>query len=132
MLFTPKGFLKIGGLILVLVGILGFVGVIGPTGTDSIFGEGWYFDNAENWAHLILGIVGFLAAFILKSGLQRTLVLILGIVGLFFAVYNIFSTVFMSAMLQRPADLLLHLVVGAWALYASRKGEVAAATPIAP
>ena len=127
MLFTPNGFLKVGGIILVLVGILGMAGLIGPTAEDSIFGASWYFDDAENWAHLILGIVGLLAAFVLKAGMQKTLVMLLGLVGIFFAVYNVFSTTFMAANLESPADLILHLVVGVWALYASmRKGGAGA------
>ncbi|MEK9147909.1 MAG: hypothetical protein AAB650_00555, partial [Patescibacteria group bacterium] len=54
---NPKQFLQIGGVVLVLVGILGFVGVIGPTAESSLFGGAWWFDNAENWAHLVLGVV---------------------------------------------------------------------------
>ena len=121
MLFTPNGFLKVGGAVLVLVAILGFVGVIGPTADDSIFGAAWYFDGAENWAHLILGVVGLIAAFTLNADMQKYLVLVLGVVGVLVAVYNIFSTTLGSANLESPADLILHLVVGAWALYASLK-----------
>jgi len=28
---TPQGFLTVGGVVLVLLGVLGFIGVIGPT-----------------------------------------------------------------------------------------------------
>jgi hypothetical protein len=121
MLFTPNGFLKVGGAVLVLVGILGFVGVIGPTADQSVFGATWYFDNGENWAHLILGIVGLIAAFTLNAGMQKNLVLLLGVLGLFFAVYNLFTENFLGAMLQQYADTLLHLVVGVWAFYAALK-----------
>jgi hypothetical protein len=119
-LFTPKGFLTYGGAILLLVGLLGMFGIlIGPTPADSIFGSAWYFDNAENIAHTALGVVGLLAAFVLPAGLQKTLVLLLGVVGIVVAVYNIFSTSLLGANLESPADLILHAVVGAWALYAS-------------
>ncbi len=118
MIFTPKGFLIVGGIVLVLIGLLGFK-VIGP-GTDGLFGSTWYFDNAENWTHLIIGLVGLIAAFALPSGTQKGLVMLVGIVALFFAVYNIFRMDFMGANLERPADLILHLVVGIWALMASR------------
>jgi ABC-type Fe3+-siderophore transport system permease subunit len=46
---NPKQFLTIGGAVLLLVGILGFIGIIGPD-ANSIFGSAWYFDNAENIA----------------------------------------------------------------------------------
>ena len=120
---NPKQFLQIGGAVLVLVGILGFAGLIGPTSEVSIFGSTWWFDNGENWAHLLLGIVGIAASFILPAGLQKGLVLILGVVGVLVALYNVFSTELLGANLESPADLLLHLVVGAWALFAGSRSE---------
>lgn len=121
MILSPKGFLQVGGVVLVLVGLLGFFGPIGPTAEDSIFGSFWWFDNGENWAHTVLGIVALLAAFLLPAGLQRPLVMLVGLLGLFFAVYNVFSATFLGANLESPADLVLHLVVGLWALWASKK-----------
>jgi hypothetical protein len=118
-IFSPKGFLQVGGAILVLVGALGFVGIIGPTAEKSLLGAFWWFDNAENWAHLLLGIVGLAASFVLQAGMQKKLVMVLGIIGVLVGLYNIFSSTLLGANLQSPADLALHLVVGAWALYAA-------------
>jgi hypothetical protein len=115
-----KQFLTYGGAVLVLVGILGFIGIIGPTAGQSIFGETWWFDNAENWAHLVLGLVAIAAAFTLSSKLQKPLVMGVGVIALFFSVYNVFSTMFLGANLESPADLVLHLVVGAWALWSAK------------
>lgn len=122
---NPKQFLTIGGIVLILVGILGFVGVIGPTPEQSIFGNAWWFDRAENWAHLVLGIVGVLAAFVLPANLQKPLVMLLGIVGILVALYNLTgkNVNLLGANLESPADLLLHLVVGVWALWASMKKQ---------
>ena len=124
MIFTPKGFLIVGGIVLVIVGVLGMVGVIGPTADQSIFHSTWWFDGGENWAHLILGIVGLIAAFVLPAGAQRGLVVLLGLVGLFFFVYNLFNEDFYGAHLEKYADAILHLVVGLWALIASRKSSM--------
>lgn len=122
MLFTSKGFLQIGGAVLLLVGLLGYFGIlIGPTPAQSIFGEAWYFDNAENLAHTVLGVVGIAASFVLGASMQKTLVMILGVVGILVAAYNLISPTLLGAALQVPADTILHAVVGAWALYASRK-----------
>lgn len=117
--FSPKKFLQIGGAVLVVVGVLGFIGVIGPTADKSIFGSFWWFDNPENIAHTVLGIVGLVAAVVLSSSLQKTLVMILGVVGVLVGVYNIVSQELLGANLESPADLILHLVVGAWALFAA-------------
>lgn len=117
---NPKQFLQIGGVVLLLVGLLGFFGLIGPTADDSIFGTAWWFDNAENWAHTVLGIVAIIAAFSLKSAsAQKNLVVLVGILGLFFGVYNLFSTSFLGANLENPLDTILHFVVGIWALWAA-------------
>lgn len=131
---NPKQFLTIGGVVLVLVGVLGFIGIIGPTEKDSIFGATWWFDNAENYAHTILGIVGLIAAFALPGSLQKPLVMVLGLVGIFFGVYNIFTDQFMGAHLQQHADTALHFAVGIWALAASMmsKGAPVASPSPAP
>ena len=114
---NPKQFLMLGGIVLVLVAILGWVGVIGPMPADSIFGEAWYFDMYENWAHLILGVVALIAAYALKNAeAQKWLVILVGLVGLFFGVWNLFSSTFGGANLEQHADTVLHFVVGIWAL----------------
>lgn len=121
---TPKKFLLVGGIVLVVVGILGFIGVIGPTAEKSVFGSAWWFDNGENWAHLILGIVGIIAAYALSSGGQRGLTLLLGVVGVLVGLYSLFGySNFLGANLENPLDSLLHLVVGIWALAAGWKRQ---------
>jgi hypothetical protein len=130
---TPKQFLLVGGIVLVVVGILGFIGVTGPTPEQSIFGEAWWFDNGENWAHLIIGVVGVIAAYALSANLQKLLVMVLGIIGVLVGLYSLFNQSFLGSNLQNPADTLLHLVVGAWALYASMgKGAGSMSTPPMP
>ncbi|MBI2623653.1 MAG: hypothetical protein HYW65_03725 [Candidatus Liptonbacteria bacterium] len=121
---NPKQFLRIGGGVLVLVGILGFVNVLGPTPEASIFGAGWWFDNGENWAHLIIGIVALIAAYALSAEAQKPLVVVVGIVAVLVGLYSILvGESFLGANLENPADSILHLVVGIWALIASRGRE---------
>lgn len=119
MFFTSTNFLKFGGLVLVVVGLLGFVGIIGPTSSQSLFGAFWWFDNYENVVHLLLGIVGLVVAFALPMSLHKPVTLLVGVLALFFALYNLFSVNFLGANLESPADLVLHTVVAAWALYSS-------------
>lgn len=122
---NAKQWLILGGLALILLGVLGFAGVIGPTASDSIFGPSWYFDNAENYAHLILGVVAVIAAFVLSRKIQKPLVFLLGLVALFFGIYSlVIGPSFSTANLENPADTLLHLVVGIWALVAAANTKV--------
>lgn len=118
---NPRQFLQVAGVVLVLVGVLGMVGVIGPTPEQSIFGPTWWFDGAENIAHLVLGVAGLAAAYILPAMLQRYLVIALGVLGVVVGLYSlVLSPTLLGANLENPADTLLHLVVGGWALYAAR------------
>lgn len=121
---NPKQFLQIGGVVLVLVAILGFVGVVGPTAEQSVFGSAWVFDNAENWAHLVLGVVALLGSVIFPGSVQKPVVVLVGLLGLVVGVYSLFGPVYegkmlLGAALQNPTDTVLHLVVGLWALCAA-------------
>src|SRR5690348_889466 len=101
MYMNPKNFLLIGGIVLVLVGILGFAGIIGPTPEKSIFGTSWWFDNGENWAHLIIGIVGLIGALVFPMAIQKPVVMLLGIVAVLVGLYSLFiSQSFLGANLE--------------------------------
>jgi hypothetical protein len=123
--FTPKGFLTWGGAVLLLLGIVGFLGVF----TKSSF-PAFYLDNGENIAHTFLGIVALAIVFVpglnsIFAPYYRWIVILLGIVALFFAVYGFYvggnadPNTFGVSNLESPADDILHLVVGVWALYAA-------------
>lgn len=113
-----------------IVAVLGFIGIIGPTSEQSIFGSAWWFDNAENWAHLVLGVVGLIAAYALSAQYQKTLVLALGVVGVLVGLYSLVGySNLLGANLENPLDSILHLAVGGWALWAWRKGGSTMAGP---
>lgn len=128
MLFTPKGFLMSGGVVLLLLGLIGFVFLNGSA-TQSALGSFFWLDNSENVAHLALGIVALAAVYVpgLNSALApyyRWIVILVGLIALFFGVYG-----FLVAGNAQPntfglsnlelGDNLLHLVVAAWAFLAA-------------
>ncbi|MBM4421281.1 MAG: DUF4383 domain-containing protein [Chloroflexi bacterium] len=121
---NPKQFLQIGGAILLILGIVGFLGVFNDTK------GAFYLTMGENVAHTVLGIVALIASVQLKDAqAQKWLVVLVGIVALFFGVYTLAvpaspqPNTFGVANLENPADLVLHLVVGLWALYAALMGK---------
>jgi hypothetical protein len=122
--FTPKGFLTYGGAILLLLGLVGFAGVLSDQSSS------FWLDSGENIAHTFLGIVALAIVFVpglnsMFAPYYRWIVILLGIVALFFAVYGFYvggnasPNTFGVANLESPLDDILHLVVGAWALYAA-------------
>ena len=133
-IFTPKGFLTYGGAILLILGILGFVALSSATAYPS-----FYLDSGENIAHTFLGIVALAIVFVpglnsMFAPYYRWIVILLGIVALFFAVYGVLVSgnaspnTFGVANLENPFDNVLHLVVGIWALYAAWKAAPAMAS----
>ena len=137
---SPKGFLQIGGVVLVVLGLLGFFGIIGPTSNQSFLGELWFFTTPENWAHLILGVVALIAAFALHDHKQLSLlVYVVGAVALFFGVLGFFlgsetPNLGLGANLENPLDNILHLVVAVWAFWAASGKSMAtsSSTPSYP
>jgi len=123
-MMNPKNFLKIGGVVLVVVGLAGMVGILGPTPESSIFGSAWWFDNGENWAHLIGGIVALVVVYALPQ-MQTPVVLLVGIVTLLAGIWGFFlpqeAPNLYGANLENPLDNILHLVIGVWA-FLSWKG----------
>ena len=116
---NPKNFLLLGGIVLILVGVLGFIGILGPTPDKSIFSNAWWFDNAENWAHLVLGIVALIVLYATGEALQSTITLLVGILAILVMLYGfLIGEGLWGANLENPLDNVLHLVVGVWALWA--------------
>ena len=129
---NPKQFLQIGGAVLLLLGLLGFAGLFNQKG--SFF----WLDNSENVAHTGLGIIAIAAAYLLKDAqAQKWLVALVGVTALFFTVVGFAvggdttsgANTFGIANLESPADDILHLVVGIWALAAAflTRGQMAVA-----
>ena len=131
-LLTPHGFLTVGGVVLVLLGLLGFV-VIGPTPSQSLFGDFWWFDTAENVAHLVLGVAALLLVYVLKdASLQKWVTVLVGVLALAVGLLNLQGNNYMlaGANLESPMDLVLHLLVGIWGLYAGLLGGKTAAKAV--
>lgn len=125
---TPRQFLLLGGIVLVLLGVLGLF-VLGPTAEQSLLHDFFWLDNTENLAHILFGVVALVAYYTLKDAqMIRWLVILVGIVALVAAVAGFMN---MGAPapnvgitnLESPADNILHLVVAAWAFYVSFMGN---------
>lgn len=115
---NTKQFLMWSGLALLTLGVLGFVWP--GQQLYPIF----YLDQNENWAHLFIGLTALSAAYWLKdANLQKWLVFLVGVLGLYFGVWG-----FVVANKPEPnyygivnlemLDNLVHLAFGVWAFCA--------------
>ena len=122
----PKLFLTVGGAVLLLLGLVGYLNVFTESGTPD-----FWLDGGENLAHTVLGVVALAAVFVpgLNTALApyyRAIVGLVAVIALFFAGYGFLQPAGSSANpntfgvsnLEGPADNLLHLVVGIVALAA--------------
>ena len=120
----PRLSLIVGGAVLLLLGIVGYLNVFTESGSPN-----FWLDNGENLAHTVLGVVALAAVFVpgLNTALApyyRAIVGLVGVIALFFAVYGFLQAgaavpnTFGVANLENPSDNLLHLVVGIAAIAA--------------
>jgi hypothetical protein len=122
----PKLFLTVGGAVLLLLGLVGYLNVFTESGTPD-----FWLDGGENLAHTVLGVVALAAVFVpgLNTALApyyRAIVGLVAIIALFFAAYGFLQpagtgadpNTFGVSNLENPSDNLLHLVVGIVALAA--------------
>ena len=141
-LFNSTGFLRYGGIILLVVAVVGWIGVFNSTPFFSL-------DTGENIAHTVLGVVGVAVGFGIKNhGLHRLLTIALLATAAIFTIWGLFlpdggaltngafakPNFYGLANLESPADSVLHLVVFAYALlalYMEGKQPAMAAQPAA-
>jgi uncharacterized membrane protein len=121
-------FLIVGGAVLLLLGIVGYLGIFTKESTP------WFWlDNGENVAHTFLGIVALAAVYVpgLNTVLKpyyRGIVALVGVIALFFAGYGFLQAsgaepnTFSISNLENPSDNILHLVVGIVAFAAAWMG----------
>lgn len=117
-IFTPNRFLKIVGLILLLIGISGVVGLLGPTSSQSIFGGSFVVDSNQFSAYLIIGFIALASAFFFSPLWQRYFSVFLGITALYIGLYSFISPIFFGVHIEVPTEMIIYLVIGAWGLYA--------------
>ena len=125
---NPKQFLLVGGIVLLLLGLLGYAtggnSTVGPLGTTL-----WLTDG-ENIAHVVLGVVAIIAAYVLGAGARKWLTVIVGLVALYFGVVgftlgstNPPSLNYYGVANLETLDSLVHLVVAAWAFWSASKRD---------
>ncbi len=119
---TPKQFLQIGGTILVLLAVIGFL-------KPDLAGGLLNFDAPENWTHLILGVVAMVIAPLPLGDVRKWITVLVGVTGIVIGILgfivrdNPSPNFYGVTNLENPVDNVLHLVVGIWAMIAAFGGR---------
>lgn len=116
-IFSPKGFLRIGGFVFIILSVLGFIGVLGDSPSRSVFGSSWWFDSNENLTLFGSGIIALFVSSFFPPIWQRYIVILIGILSVITGLYAFIGPDFLTLHLQTPADMIFYLIVGFWALY---------------
>lgn len=116
---NPKSFLQVGGVILLVLGIIGYL-------IPNLLGDLLWFDPAENVAHTVLGIVALVLAPLPLGDLKKWVVVLVGLVALYFGVAGFLVSAnpapnYYGITNLEMLDNIVHIAVGVWALMAAFK-----------
>ena len=115
---NPKQFLQIAGVILILLAVVGFL-------KPDLAGDLLNFDAAENWGHLLLGIVAIVLSSLQLGDLTKWIVVLVGLLAVGFGILGFMGrgnpspNFYGVTNFENPVDNVLHLVVGVWGLFAA-------------
>ena len=120
---NPKNFLLHGGIVLVSLGIIGMF-ILGPTPAQSLFGRSLWFDDVENYSHLMLGIIALGAYYLMKDHhLLKWLVAFFGVLALVTAALGFINSGSnipnLSITHKEVSENVLNLIIAVWAFYSA-------------
>lgn len=113
----PSGFLRLGGIIIFIIGLFGIAGLIGPSPSQSVFYSYWWLGERESLAFFITGLVLFFISFFFPALWQRYIVIIFGILEILIGLCAFFGQSILGVNLENPSDLIFHFIIGGWAIY---------------
>jgi hypothetical protein len=112
MFINSKNFLIVVGLGSLALGLLSFVGILGPTAGQSIFGNRWWLDTTQGFVHVILGVASIICGFALSSDKQRGAVWLLGAISVIGALVSLIFKHYLSGNLVEPVEEALYFTTG--------------------
>lgn len=118
-----RNFLVWMGYIAIILGILGFIHVLGPTPQNSIFGSYWWMSSQVGLIYIVGGIVSLFTAYAMPESIIQIVTFGIAVVAFFIGLYGLFwaPRVF-SVPLEGVIGNLINFLIGIWAFW-SVSGE---------
>jgi hypothetical protein len=120
-MLNTQRFLRYSGWFFLVLTFISYIG-LGPTPSDSLFGQAFYLDAGENIAHLLLGVAALLVLRFTKT--DRWLRIWSGIFGVLLLIAAVVGFLNQSAVAPNVGlanfeltDNLIHLVGALWGFW---------------
>jgi len=107
-----KRALIFAGTTFILIALFGFFEVLGPGAKNSIFGQGWWLDNAENGSHLIFGLAFLTSAFFAPASYRKWLAWTFGVALVVFSIYSIVTYHVVHVNVEAPVEEVIYFALG--------------------
>lgn len=111
----PSEFGRLGGIIFIALGALGFAQLLGPTAAESILGPFWWLDPWETAFYLSLGAILF-ASSLASPAHERPVLLLTGWLLVVLSFSALFSDTLILVHVERPVQPIFYLVMGVWGI----------------
>jgi len=109
---NSKRALIIAGTVFVLMAVFGFFEVLGPGAKNSIFGQGWWLDNAENYSHLAFGLTFLASALFAAAPYRKGLAWTFGLALVVFSIYSIITYHIVHVNIEEPVEEVIYFALG--------------------
>jgi hypothetical protein len=111
-IFNPKNLLLFAGTGAVILSLLGYLGILGPTPERSIFGEFWWLDNNQNTLHFVAGLGSIISAMLLSKPRQEGVVWFLSIISIIWAIYSFIANHLLVGSPLNSIEEILYFTMG--------------------
>jgi hypothetical protein len=120
---NSKRALILAAAVFILMAALGFFDILGPGSKNSLLGQAWWLDNAENGSHLIFGLIFLACSFLAAAPYRNKLAWAFGAVLVVFSIYSITTAHILHVNLEEPVEEVIYFTLGDLILWGATRDK---------